>query len=201
MKKVLFVALGICICMFGIACSKTSEQQGAGAMQQSVSQAETSKEASQEGTKTQPKERLEESQHVEVDDKINELLEVGKNDADEDRYYLSEWKEDRYTRARIRSANAFIRERFPDYFTNKTLIEESIQKGYYVEILYSVNVGENDEDYMMMGQILCELAQKVYKGEVGLEDDYVKEQLNQLEEKLQLYYGTNYGKNSRKNAK
>ena len=203
-SKVLIAALGVCMCVVGIAaCSKTSEQQEIDEVQQSVSQTETSQEISQEETETQAKEaqikeQPEESQHTEVDDKINELLERALGQAYEDRYYLLELSLRMRADARAENAAIFIRAHFPDYFTDKTLIEYSIKYGHYEEMLYSEyrTEGYHDEKRQQRGKILCELAQKVYRGEVGLEDDYVKEQLSQIEEILKFFFGEYYGKKS-----
>lgn len=79
-------------------------------------------------------------------------------------------------------AIAFIRDNYPNYFTDNETMEKTMYYGYYLEYAYSKNGSENI--YANLGIDAYQAVKGVYRNVDKVEDDIVQENLRQIEEGL-----------------
>ena len=174
----------LAICIFMSGCSENIDLAEQNKLQQTEACSTTS--APQKETEAN------------VEGEIRQILERASAEAEDDRYYIVEAVDNKEAYERDSAAKFFIKKHYPDYFSNKELLRNSIAYGHYEEMVYSEHAGENNGygKYYQMGKILNETAQKVYKGTVSVSDAFVIDQMNELEELLQFFYGDYYGSKS-----
>ena len=76
----------------------------------------------------------------------------------------------------------FIKEKYPDYFTDNATMEETMYCGYYLEYAYRDNGTENL--YANLGMDVYQAVKYFYRGTESVEDDHVQENLKQIKEGL-----------------
>lgn len=89
----------------------------------------------------------------------------------------------------------YIKDSYPNYFSNDALIKESIEYGHYLVSVYQDSEGTDNGRgrYFEMGKIVSEVAQDIYLGKRTLIDDTVIEKMRNLESLLQQMYDQYYG--------
>lgn len=94
-------------------------------------------------------------------------------------------------------ANTFIRNEFPNYFSDEDKLQKSIEYGYYVQMMGNVQYraeGEYLIDYM--GQQLTQAAQSIYLGTATPQDPEIISALHEIENSLKFLYLQFYGQNA-----
>ncbi|CCY81581.1 putative uncharacterized protein [Clostridium sp. CAG:149] len=79
-------------------------------------------------------------------------------------------------------AISFIRDNYPNYFSDNETMEKTMYYGYYLEYAYSKNGSENI--YANLGIDAYQAVKGVYRNVDKVEDDIVQENLRQIEEGL-----------------
>ena len=126
---------------------------------------------------------------------IEKIKQYAEENAEKDRNAILEALGNVEADNRCDKAVLYIKDSYPDYFSNDALIKESIEYGHYLVSVYqdSEGIDNGRGRYFEMGKIVSEVAQDIYLGKRTLIDDTVIEKMRELESLLQQMYDQYYG--------
>lgn len=204
MKKMITILAFLIVCNLGTGCSqqaKTETESTSTTVPLSES-TEPSKEEPSVETEEDSTSRSEPQAEdptggagTEKEETINNLKKQAEDEAEQDRYFIIEALGDKGADGRWSEACGFIKDQYPDYFSNNELLQKGIKYGNYLVSIYkdSKGIDNGRGHYYEMGRLVSEMAQNIYMGNTNLTDSSILEALQKLEEQLIFFYGQNYG--------
>ena len=181
------------LCTVNAGCSQIDRQ---------VQESNITKTEQEETSVSLPIPSAEEMEISEKDDtdtqkqiEIEKIKKYAEENAEKDRNAILEALGNAEADNRCDEAVLYIKDSYPDYFSDDTLIKKSIEYGHYLVSVYkdSEGIDNGRGHYYEMGKVVSEVAQDIYLGKRTSTDDTVIGKMQELESLLQQMYDQYYG--------